>query len=64
MNKIDNYLQAALESNASDLHFISGRSVAQRVCTANLQRLMDEVLTIDAVPGMHVWKSWTAQTQT
>jgi Tfp pilus assembly pilus retraction ATPase PilT len=31
MNKIDNYLQAALGQKASDLHFISGDPVRARV---------------------------------
>jgi twitching motility protein PilT len=48
MSKIDTYLQQALKSNASDLHFISGDPVRARV-HGELQVIMDERLTIDAV---------------
>jgi len=48
MNKIDEYLQAALKKNASDLHFVSGDPVRARI-HGELQILMEEKLTIDFV---------------
>ncbi len=48
MNKIDEYLQAALKKNASDLHFVSGDPVRVRVHGA-LQIMIEEKLTIDTV---------------
>ena len=48
MNKIDEYLQAALKKNASDLHFVSGDPVRVRV-HGELQTMIEEKLTIDAV---------------
>ncbi len=48
MSKIDTYLQEALKSRASDLHFISGDPVRARI-HGELQVLMDERLTIDGV---------------
>ena len=41
MNKIDQYLQAALKQNASDLHMVSGDPVRARI-HGHLQVLMDE----------------------
>ncbi len=43
MNKIDRYLQSALEQNASDLHMVSGDPVRARI-HGHLQVLMDEQL--------------------
>jgi len=48
MNKIDEYLQAALKKNASDLHFVSGDPVRIRV-HGRLQTMIEEKLTIDVV---------------
>ena len=48
MNKIDQFLQAALQQNASDLHFISGDPVRARI-HGNLQTLVKEELTTDFV---------------
>jgi twitching motility protein PilT len=48
MTTIDKFLSAALEKNASDLHFISGDPVRARI-HGGLQNLMDEPLTIDRV---------------
>jgi len=48
MSKIDQYLQAALKQNASDLHFVSGDPVRARI-HGELQILMEEKLTIDTV---------------
>ncbi len=48
MRKIDKYLQAALEKNASDLHFVSGDPVRARV-HGTLQAIMDEKLSIEVV---------------
>jgi len=48
MNKIDEYLQAALKKNASDLHFVSGDPVRIRV-HGGLQTMIEEKLTIDVV---------------
>lgn len=48
MAKIDQYLEAALKENASDLHFLSGDPVRARI-HGNLQTLMDETLTLDNV---------------
>jgi len=46
--KIDRYLEAALKSNASDLHFLSGDPVRARI-HGELQVLMDEVITTEHV---------------
>ena len=48
MARIDTYLETALKSNASDLHFVSGDPVRARV-HGDLQILMEEKLTIDNV---------------
>lgn len=48
MRKIDTYLQAALQQNASDLHFVSGDPVRARI-HGSLQAIMDERLTVDTV---------------
>lgn len=48
MNKIDEYLQAALQQNASDLHFVSGDPVRARV-HGDLKSIMQEKLTIEIV---------------
>lgn len=48
MNKIDQYLQAALQQNASDLHFVSGDPVRARV-HGGLQSIMKEKLTVELV---------------
>lgn len=48
MNKIDQYLQAALQQNASDLHFVSGDPVRARV-HGGLQSIMKEKLTVEVV---------------
>jgi twitching motility protein PilT len=48
MAKIDTYLQEALKSRASDLHYISGDPVRARI-HGELQVLMDERLTVDGV---------------
>ena len=48
MNKIDEYLQAALKKNVSDLHFVSGDPVRIRV-HGGLQTMIEEKLTIDVV---------------
>lgn len=46
--KIDQYLTSALQSNASDLHFVSGDPVRARI-HGNLQVVEKESLTIDLV---------------
>jgi len=48
MNKIDEYLKAALKQNASDLHFVSGAPVRSRV-HGELGVLMEENLTTEFV---------------
>lgn len=48
MNKIDQYLQAALEQSASDLHFLSGDPPRVRV-HGGLKNLMDQRLALDVV---------------
>jgi twitching motility protein PilT len=48
MNKIDQFLQAALQKNASDLHFVSGDPPRVRV-HGGLQNLVDETLDTDLV---------------
>jgi len=48
MKKIDQYLQAALKENASDLHFLSGDPPRVRV-HGGLKNLMDERLSVDVV---------------
>ena len=48
MGKIDTYLEQALKSRASDLHFISGDPVRARV-HGELQVILEERLTIDTV---------------
>ena len=48
MKKIDEYLTKALESNASDLHFLSGDPVRARI-HGNLQTLMPDRLETDFV---------------
>ncbi len=48
MKKIDHYLTAALDQNASDLHFISGDPVRARV-HGTLKVIMDERLTTEHV---------------
>ena len=48
MNKIDEYLKAALKQNASDLHFVSGAPVRSRV-HGELGVLMEEHLTTEFV---------------
>jgi twitching motility protein PilT len=48
MARIDTYLETALKSNASDLHFVSGDPVRARV-HGDLRILMQEKLTIDNV---------------
>jgi len=48
LNKIDQFLKAALSKSSSDLHFISGDPPRVRIHGA-LQLLSDEVLTIDLV---------------
>ena len=48
MNKIDKYLQASLEQNASDLHFVSGDPVRARV-HGGLQAIMKERLATEVV---------------
>ena len=46
MNKIDEYLQAALQRKASDLHFVSGDPVRARV-DGNLGVLKEEHLDLE-----------------
>jgi twitching motility protein PilT len=46
--KIDQYLVSALQSNASDLHFVSGDPVRARI-HGNLQVMDKETLSIDTV---------------
>jgi len=46
--KIDQYLMSALQSNASDLHFVSGDPVRARI-HGNLQVMDQEQLSIDTV---------------
>jgi twitching motility protein PilT len=46
--KIDQYLTSALQSNASDLHFVSGDPVRARI-HGNLQVVEKESLTVDLV---------------
>ena len=48
MKKIDQFLQAALQENASDLHFLSGDPPRVRV-HGGLKNLVDERLTVDFV---------------
>ncbi|MCH7829740.1 MAG: type IV pilus twitching motility protein PilT [Proteobacteria bacterium] len=48
MNKIDEYLQTALQQSASDLHFVSGDPVRARV-HGILKTMMQEKLTIEVV---------------
>ena len=48
MNKIDQFLQAALQQDASDLHFLSGDPPRVRV-HGGLKNLLDETLTVDFV---------------
>ena len=48
MSKIDAYLTKALESNASDLHFLSGDPVRARI-HGNLQTLMPDLLETEFV---------------
>ncbi len=48
MRKIDQFLQAALQQNASDLHFLSGDPPRIRV-HGGLQNMMDTDLTVDIV---------------
>ena len=48
MPKIDQYLTAALEQSASDLHFISGDPVRARI-HGTLKVIVDERLTVEAV---------------
>ena len=48
MSKIDQFLQAALQQNASDLHFLSGDPPRIRV-HGGLQNLMDTALTTEIV---------------
>jgi twitching motility protein PilT len=48
MNKIDQYLQAALEKKASDLHFVSGDPVRARI-HGELQELANEKLEAEHV---------------
>jgi len=48
MNKIDQYLTAALKLNSSDLHFVSGDPVRSRV-HGNLKVLMPEKLSVENV---------------
>lgn len=48
MAAIDQYLEAALKSSASDLHFLSGDPVRARI-HGNLQTLMDKTLSIEDV---------------
>lgn len=51
MNRIDQYLTAALEQNSSDLHFISGDPVRSRI-HGSLRVLMKEKLTTENVQSM------------
>jgi len=48
MSRLDQYLEAALKQNASDLHFVSGDPVRARI-HGELQILMDEKLTTETV---------------
>ncbi len=48
MKKMDKFLQASLQQNASDLHFLSGDPPRIRV-HGGLKNLMDEALTVDFV---------------
>ena len=48
MRKIDQFLQAALQQNASDLHFLSGDPPRIRV-HGGLQNMMDTQLSVDIV---------------
>ena len=48
MKKIDQFLQAALQQNASDLHFLSGDPPRVRV-HGGLKNLMDQTLTVEFV---------------
>jgi twitching motility protein PilT len=48
MSQIDQYLQSALNQNASDLHFVSGDPLRARI-HGNLQNLQKDVLSIDHV---------------
>ncbi|MCO4810592.1 MAG: type IV pilus twitching motility protein PilT [Gammaproteobacteria bacterium] len=46
MNKLDQFLQASLQQNASDLHFLSGDPPRIRV-HGGLKNLMDQKLTVE-----------------
>ena len=48
MNKMDQFLQASLQQNASDLHFLSGDPPRIRV-HGGLKNLMDQALTVEFV---------------
>ena len=48
MNKMDQFLQASLQQNASDLHFLSGDQPRIRV-HGGLKNLMDQALTVEFV---------------
>jgi twitching motility protein PilT len=48
MKKMDQFLQAALQQNASDLHFLSGDPPRVRV-HGGLKNLMDQALTVEFV---------------
>ena len=48
MRKIDQFLQAALQQSASDLHFLSGDPPRIRV-HGGLQNMMDTQLSVDIV---------------
>lgn len=48
MKKMDQFLQAALQQNASDLHFLSGDPPRVRV-HGGLKNLMDQTLTVEFV---------------
>jgi twitching motility protein PilT len=48
MSKIDQYLEAALKQNASDLHFVSGDPVRVRV-HGDLQVLIEDKMTTETV---------------
>ncbi|MDH3429793.1 MAG: type IV pilus twitching motility protein PilT [Gammaproteobacteria bacterium] len=48
MNKIDQYLQQALQQNASDLHLVSGDPVRARI-HGNLQVMLDEHIDTETV---------------
>ena len=48
MNKMDQFLQASLQQNASDLHFLSGDPPRIRV-HGGLKNLMEQKLTVEFV---------------